>query len=139
MDNNKKPSRQTSFSESRARDLITTAEDYTELIADLIIEKGEARIGEIAQILDISHVTALKTIQRLIRDGYVKKDHRKPVLLTKKGEQLATYCKERHNIVLDLLLKIGVPLVNAEIDAEGIEHHVSDSTLKVFKKFIRKN
>jgi len=38
--------------------------------------------------------------------------------------------------VVDFLIAVGVPPENAEADAEGIEHHVSDSTLKVFEAFL---
>jgi len=54
---------------------------------------------------------------------------RYPVSLTAAGEQLAKRSKRRHDVVLQFLIAIGVNEKTAEIDAEGIEHHVSDETL----------
>jgi DtxR family transcriptional regulator, manganese transport regulator len=43
----------------------------------------------------------------------------------------------RHRLVVDLLRAIGVPTESAEADAEGIEHHVSEVTLKAFAHFLK--
>ncbi len=115
------------------------AEDYTELISDLISINGEARIGTIADRLGISHVTALRTVRRLQEEGYVKTAPHKPIILTPKGSEIARQAKERHRVVLELLIAIGVPNEQAEIDAEGAEHHISAKTLEVMKKFLLKN
>lgn len=113
------------------------AEDYTELIAELILSEGEARICRIADKLGISHVTALRTVKRLAEEGYVKTQPYGPITLTHKGADLAAMSKERHRIVLELLRVIGVPSELAEIDSEGIEHHISPATLKIIQKFLK--
>ena len=46
--------------------------------------------------------------------------------------------RERHRIVRDFLVTIGVPDAIAEEDAEGVEHHVSEETLAVFAAITRK-
>ena len=48
------------------------AEDYVELVADLIEARGEARAVDLAERLGVTHATVNKTIQRLIRDGLVE-------------------------------------------------------------------
>jgi len=60
----------------------------------------------------------------------------KPIKLTVKGKKLATRCRKRHETVLQFLLCIGVDKATAEIDAEGIEHHVSSTTLEQFQRLI---
>jgi len=45
--------------------------------------------------------------------------------------------RARHRLVVDLLLGLGVPREAAEADAEGIEHHVSEVTLKAFGRFLQ--
>jgi DtxR family manganese transport transcriptional regulator len=55
--------------------------------------------------------------------------------LTKEGKKLAQTSKEKHEIVYNFLIKIGVSKKTAQYDSEGIEHHVSDETLKIMKKF----
>ena len=124
------------FKATRKHHSLESAEDYTELIHELIEESGEARTGQIAKQLGISHVTALRTIRRLQEQGYLKTEQHKPVELTAKGKKLALYSKKRHQILLDFLIQIGVPKDIAEIDVEGIEHHVSKITLDRIKKFL---
>jgi DtxR family manganese transport transcriptional regulator len=58
------------------------------------------------------------------------------VFLTEQGERLADRVRSRHRVVVDLLLAVGVPADSAELDAEGIEHHVSDTTLAAFARFL---
>jgi len=122
------------FIETRKHHHLETAEDYTELVADLIEKKGEARTCEIAKEMGISHVTASKTIQRLQNEGFLKTSSHRPVHLTKKGEALAKYAKERHQVLLQFLKSLGVPDDIAAIDVEGMEHHISPATLQAIKK-----
>ena len=58
--------------------------------------------------------------------------------LTDAGAKLAKKAKDRHAIVLDFLVALGVDKKNAEIDSEGIEHYVSSKTLKAMKNFLKK-
>ena len=115
-----------------------TAEDYVELIADLIDRQGEARVVDLATRFGVSHATVNKVIVRLNREGLVSNRKYRSLFLTEEGRALADKCRERHNIVLNFLRAIGVPEDIAELDAEGVEHHVSEETLKIFQTFIRK-
>ena len=121
---------------TRQQHALETAEDYTELIAHLIKLNGQARIKDIAKHLGITHVTAIKTVRRLARDGYLRTQNHKPIILTRSGQALAKLSAERHQLLIDFLIKIGVPSSIAEIDVEGIEHHISDKTVKVIRKFL---
>lgn len=103
----------------------------------MIDEKGEARTTDLAERLGVSKVTASKTVQRLVRDGFLSSEPYRSVFLTTEGEQMARAAKERHDIVLAFLLKLGVTNQTAEIDAEGIEHHVSDETLDAMRRFVK--
>lgn len=124
----------------RVRDAHQTemAEDYVELIADLIDVKGEARVVDLAGLLGVTKPTVNNAIQRLQRDGLVTSEPYRSIFLTDKGRQLAKASKERHGIVRELLIALGVDPVTADTDAEGIEHHVSPATLKAFRKFLAK-
>ena len=126
---------------SRVRDAhnMETAEDYVELIADLIAAKGEARLVDISERVGVSHTTANKVIARLQKEGFIISEPYRAIFLTDKGAKLARECKKRHEVILEFLLKLGVSRKNAEIDAEGIEHHVSAETLKAFEKFLKKS
>jgi DtxR family manganese transport transcriptional regulator len=112
------------------------AEDYVELIDDLIRETGEARATDLAARLGISHVTVSKTVRRLVRDGYVTVQPYRSIFLTDEGQAMADASRARHALVLAFLVKLGVPPDVAEIDAEGIEHHVSSETLEMMARFL---
>jgi DtxR family transcriptional regulator, manganese transport regulator len=114
-------------------------EDYVELIADLLSSVGEARPTDIARRLGVSHVTAIKTISRLKRDGLATGRPYRGVFLTEDGKRLAARVRARHRLVVDVLIALGVPAETAEADAEGIEHYVSERTLKAFSDFLRQH
>ena len=109
------------------------AEDYVEMIADLIEEAGEARTVDLAARFGVTSPTVNAIIQRLQREDLVETRPYRSIFLTDAGRALADSSRKRHKIVYDFLVSIGVPAQTAEEDAEGVEHHVSDETLRVFK------
>jgi DtxR family manganese transport transcriptional regulator len=125
------------FGKTRSAQSSALLEDYVELIADLLATGGEARATDIARRLGVSHVTAVKTISRLKREGVATSRPYRGVFLTKTGQALAERVRARHRLVVNVLLALGVPTEAAEVDAEGMEHYVSDSTLKAFTQFLQ--
>ncbi len=125
------------FGKTRSARSSALIEDYVELIADLLASTGEARPTDIARRLGVSHATAIKTIARVKREGMATAKPYRGVFLTPAGEQLAARMRARHRLVVDVLTALGVPAEAAECDAEGIEHHVSDATLKAFTHFLQ--
>jgi DtxR family manganese transport transcriptional regulator len=125
----------------RVRDAHQTelAEDYVELIADLIDRTGEARVVDLAGRLGVTNATVNNTIQRLQRDGLVTSKPYRSIFLTGKGQQLAIASRERHDLVREFLIALGVEREVADADAEGIEHHVSEATLDAFRYYLRKH
>ena len=132
------PTQAIRFGKARSAQSGALTEDYVELISDLIGTGGEARPTDIARRLGVSHPTAIKTIARLKREGLAVAKPYRGVFLTETGELLAGRVRARHRVVVDLLLAVGVPAEAAEQDAEGIEHHVSDTTLAAFGRFLRR-
>lgn len=114
------------------------AEDYVELIADLIEHTGEARVVDLAERLGVTNATVNNTIQRLQRDGFVTSRPYRSIFLTAKGRELADMASDRHRTVRDFLIHLGVDPAVADADAEGIEHHVSDATLNAFRAHLRR-
>jgi len=112
------------------------AEDYVEAIADLIAEKGACRAVDLAKRFAVSHVSVIKTVQRLETEGLVETKPYAPIALTKAGETLAAQAKTRHQRVFDFLRALGVSEANATLDAEGIEHHCSAETLRCMQAFL---
>lgn len=115
------------------------AEDYVELIAELIHSHGEARPVDIATRMGVTAPTVAKTLDRLARDGLITRAKYRSIFLTEQGRALAKECRHRHEIVLRFLLSLGLDAETAERDAEGIEHHVSDGTLALFAAFANRS
>ncbi|HHA1912013.1 TPA: manganese-binding transcriptional regulator MntR [Enterobacter asburiae] len=121
--------------EAHRRELI---DDYVELISDLIREVGEARQVDMAARLGVSQPTVAKMLKRLASVGLIEMIPWRGVFLTPKGEKLAQESRERHQLVENFLLVLGVSPEIARRDAEGMEHHVSEETLVKFREFTLK-
>jgi DtxR family manganese transport transcriptional regulator len=111
-------------------------EDYVELIADLIDDGNEARQVDIAARLGVAQPTVAKMLARLAIEGLVSRKPYRGVFLTEAGQKMAAESRERHQTVEAFLRFIGVSAETARVDAEGIEHHVSEETLAAFRHFI---
>ena len=122
--------------EAHRRELI---DDYVELISDLIREVGEARQVDMAARLGVSQPTVAKMLKRLATMGLIEMLPWRVVFLTAEGEKLAQESRERHQIVENFLLVLGVSPEIARRDAEGMEHHVSEETLDAFRLFTQKH
>jgi DtxR family manganese transport transcriptional regulator len=123
---------------SRRDRALEVAQDYVEAIADLSASLGEARVVDLARRLGVTHVTVNRTLARLRQAGYVNTKPYHAIFLTKVGSHLAEECKRRHETVAAFLRKLGISEKVAELDAEGIEHHVSPETLAAFERLLRK-
>jgi DtxR family manganese transport transcriptional regulator len=125
------------------------AQDYCEVIAELLDSGVEARVGRIAARFGLSHVTVSRVVRRLASEGYVVGGGRgargvgapRPARLglTARGRALATEARARHEIVVEFLRAIGVDEATAQADAEGIEHHVSPATLRAMSHVAHAN
>lgn len=125
------------LSQTRREHANEIAEDYAEAIADLVAETGEARVVDLARRLGVTHVTVNRTIARLQKVGLVASRPYRAIFLTDEGRSLASECKSRHQTVVAFLRSLGIAERVAEMDAEGIEHHVSPDTLAAFKAALR--
>lgn len=113
-----------------------TAEDYVEAIASIEANGTECRLKDLSAHFGVSHVTASKILTRLSREGLVETKPYSPVRLSEQGVAMAKVARQRHQLVLDFLIALGVTPGIAQIDAEGIEHHVSNETVRCIKKFL---
>lgn len=132
-------SKKNEFTQVRTAHASETAEDYVEAIADIIAEKGVCRAVDLTKHFHVSAVTVTRTLARLARDGWVETEPYAPVDLTKEGVKLAQTARERHEVVFNFLMALGVDSETARIDSEGIEHHVSPKTLSAMKGFLKKS
>jgi DtxR family manganese transport transcriptional regulator len=124
------------FGRTRSDHRNEIAEDYVELIADLIDATGEARAVDLAARLGVTNATVANAVAKLQRDRLVRSEPYRSIFLTQDGRDLAEHCRRRHRIVYGVLRELGVSEEVARVDAEGIEHHVSEETLAAFDRLL---
>ena len=124
------------FAQQREADRSAIAEDYVELIADLLQEEGEARAVDIARRMGVAQATVAATVARLQRDGLVETKPYRGLFLTEAGQAMAAASRARHELLVRFLLALGLDAETAEADAEGLEHHASDKALAAFARFL---
>lgn len=125
------------FAQVRLAHKTEVQEDYVELIAELIVEQGEARAIDLAKRFGVTAATVNNTLSRLKRDGLVEARPYRSIFLTESGAEMAEAARARHEIVVEFFIKLGVSAEIAELDAEGVEHHLSEETLLAMQQFKR--
>ena len=108
-------------------------EDYVEAIQEISEIKGDVKNADLSIHFGVSQATINKNLKRLISSKLATSEPYRSIFLTDKGKKLAAISKEKHEIVYQFLIKLGVSKKTAQYDSEGIEHHVSDETLKLMK------
>ena len=127
------------FSATKSRKNIELFEDYVEAINEINLKKGFVKNVDLCKYFGVSNARVCKNIKRLIKEELVKSEKYKNIFLTKVGKMLAEKSNTRHEILYKFLIKLGVPNKVAEIDSEGMEHHISTETLSIMKKFNNSN
>ncbi len=112
------------------------AEDYVEAIAELLVERGQARVTDLQGIFGVSHVSVIRALKRIEERGLICKGRAGGWDLTDSGRAMAEASAQRHELVVRFLLALGVSAAQAEADAEGMEHHLSAETLSVMERFV---
>ena len=115
-----------------------SAEMYLETILELKNEHGEVRSIDIARKTGYSKPSVSRAIGLLRRAGYVVADKDGYLTLTDVGEEVAKKIFERHTLITDFLIRLGVDKETASEDACRIEHHISDASIEAIKKHINK-
>jgi Mn-dependent DtxR family transcriptional regulator len=100
-------------------------EDYLERIYSLIVEKGYARVSDIAEALEVHPSSVTKMVQKLDKDKYLVYEKYRGLVLTSKGKKIGKRLVDRHSLLEEFMRIIGVDESNIYRDVEGIEHHLS--------------
>jgi Mn-dependent DtxR family transcriptional regulator len=111
----------------------SAVEDYLERILDLINSKGYARVIDIATSLKISQASVSNMVQRLDAEGLLKYEKYRGLVLTTTGKTLARNITRRHRLLTDFLQLLGLDQQIIHHDVEGMEHHISPSTLRAIE------
>jgi Mn-dependent DtxR family transcriptional regulator len=115
----------------------SAVEDYLERIQELIDAKGYARAVDIALSLGISQASVTNMVKRLDAEGFVKHERYRGLILTEEGRAIAREIGERHRILTEFLSLLGVSEAEVERDVEGMEHHLSPSSLNAIEILCR--
>jgi Mn-dependent DtxR family transcriptional regulator len=111
-------------------------EDYLEVIYELIRQKGYATAVDISESLNVSSPSVTKMLQRLDENKYLRYEKYRGINLTHEGIVVAENIHQKHGLLAEFLKMIGVDENIANIDAEGIEHHIHPETLKKLEVFV---
>ena len=114
----------------------TTREDYLEIISELVELKGYATTLDISRYMNVSPPSVTKMLQKLDEKGYLEYEKYHGINLTEKGNKIAHSIRQKHDILLEFFEILGVGNETANQDAEGIEHHLNQKTIRQLRKFI---
>jgi Mn-dependent DtxR family transcriptional regulator len=111
-------------------------EDYLEVIYELVQEKGYATTVDISSYLNVSSPSVTKMVQKLDETGHLKYEKYRGIKLTNEGIRIARNIRNRHGLLAEFFMMIGIDEETANNDAEGIEHHLHPETMRKLEEFI---
>ncbi len=115
-----------------------SAENYLETILMLEQSKGRVRSIDIAVELGFSKPSVSVAMKQLRENGYVEMTAGNFLLLTDKGREIAQRMYERHTLLTDWLVFLGVDRKTAAADACRIEHVVSQESFEKIREHVRR-
>ena len=111
-----------------------SAEDYLETILMLSQRMGKVRSIDVVNELGFTKASVSIAMKKLRENGYVETDANGLRTLTPEGLEIAARVYERHRVLSDLLMALGVSAETARADACRIEHDLSDETWEKIKQ-----
>ena len=114
----------------------TRIEDYLEVISELVELKGYANTIDISRYMNVSAPSVTKMLHRLDENDYLEYEKYRGINLTTKGNALADAVRQKHGILLEFFMMLGIDYNAANQDAEGMEHHLNPKTIKQLRKFV---
>lgn len=114
-----------------------SGEMYLESIYILCNSKTNVRSIDVAEHMNYSKPSVCRAVGILKKEGYIEVDKDGYITLTQNGKDTANKIFERHTVLTNLLIKLGVDKETASEDACRIEHVISDTTFEAVKKYIK--
>ena len=118
--------------------ILQSSEDYLETIYQIQNTKGFVRSIDVAKELNYSKASVSIAMKKLKENDYITIDDTGYIHLTNKGQDIAIKINERHEILTQALITLGVDKKQAEIDACKMEHAVSEQTFEAIKNHIKR-
>ena len=119
--------------------LLESAENYLEAILMVRNEKGSVRSIDIVHHLGFSKPSVSIAMKQLETSNYIERDGDGFITLTESGEEIANMIFERHLILTNMFIGLGVNPETARTDACKVEHDISEETFECIKKFYMEN
>ena len=113
-----------------------SGEMYLETVLVLSKQKGNVRAIDVCEYMGYSKPSVSRAVGLLKSGGYLTVDADGSLNLTDLGREVAEKIYERHTILTNFFVSLGVPREIASDDACRIEHHISDETFKAIKRHI---
>ena len=117
-----------------ANDIYESGEDYLETILRLQKQISQVRSIDVAHALDYSKPSVSRAVGILKKGGYVVTDKDGYLSLTDAGTEVAKKIYERHTVLTEFLVRLGVSRETAVEDACRMEHDISDETFEALKR-----
>lgn len=114
-----------------------SAEDYFETIFILKKKLGKVRSIDVVNELNFSKPTVSVAMKKFRENGFITVDKDGYIELTKQGQFIAEKTFEKHNIIAQVLMDLGVPENIAFEDACRIEHCISDESFDAIKAHMK--
>ena len=114
-----------------------SGEMYLEAIYVLSQESSEVRAIDVGDYLGYTKPSVSRALGVLRDDGLVTKNEDGFLKLTKAGAAHAKRIYERHTVLTQMFMKLGVDEKTASEDACRVEHYISDKTFKAIKKHMQ--
>ena len=111
-----------------------SGEDYLEAILVLQEEKGIVHSIDVAQHLGYSKPSVSRAMSILRTSGHIVMEKDGQLKLTEEGLRVASSIYERHKLLTNWLIHLGVSPETAAEDACKIEHDISEETLQCLKR-----
>lgn len=109
---------------------------YLETILILTQENKNVRAIDVCEYMGFSKPSVSRALGLLKGGGYISVDEDGYITLTDEGRYVADKMYDRHKILTDFLISLGVTEEVATADACKIEHHISDESFDALKKFL---
>ena len=116
-----------------------SGEMYLETILILKGKKDIVRAIDVAEDMGFSKPSVSRGLSILKEENCISVDDKGSITLTRKGSQIAKKIYERHVVLSDMLIALGVDQETALEDACRIEHVISDKSFAAIKKYIAEN
>lgn len=116
--------------------ILESAENYLEAIHILKQQKGMVRAIDIVNYLGFSKPSVSIAMKQLEANGYITRDEDGHISLTDSGMQIATSIYERHDMLSELFMTVGVSEETAKDDACKVEHHISQETFECLRSHL---